>query len=285
MAKTDIAALLALAAALMVAIGDVAQQRSAQEVTDKPVGTLALFRQLLRDRQWWTGSLVAAAGFGLQAAALGLGSVLLVQALLSTSLMFALIINAKAHGRRISRWQAIWAVLLAAAVTVLVTVGNPQAGNPRGSLRTWAVVAAVMGPVLLLCLIGARLFSDSVKALLLGLVSGSLWGLFSVLTKGVVDQVGQGIGALLRTPELYVGAVVGLAATAWEQSAFRAGPLTASLPATTVSEPLVGSVLGVFVLDETLDTNHAGWVAIGVSVAIMVAAITALAHSQAAASS
>ncbi|MGO9508278.1 MAG: DMT family transporter [Mycobacterium sp.] len=285
MAKTDIAALLAVAAALMVAIGDVAQQRSAQEVTDKPVGTLALFRQLLRDRQWWTGSLVAAAGFGLQAAALGLGSVLLVQALLSTSLLFALIINAKTHGRRISRWQAIWAMLLAAAVTVLVTVGNPQAGNPRGSLRTWAVVAAVMGPVLLLCLIGARLFSDSVKALLLGLVSGSLWGLFSVLTKGVVDQVGQGIGALLRTPELYVGAVVGLAATAWEQSAFRAGPLTASLPATTVSEPLVGSVLGVFVLDETLDTNHAGWVVIGVSVAIMVAAITALAHSQAAASS
>ncbi|MGB9224250.1 DMT family transporter [Mycobacterium sp.] len=285
MAKTDIAALLALAAALMVAIGDVAQQRSAQEVTDKPVGTLALFRQLLRDRQWWTGSLVAAAGFGLQAAALGLGSVLLVQALLSTSLLFALIINAKTHGRRISRWQAIWAMLLAAAVTVLVTVGNPQAGNPRGSLRTWAVVAAVMGPVLLLCLIGARLFSDSVKALLLGLVSGSLWGLFSVLTKGVVDQVGQGIGALLRTPELYVGAVVGLAATAWEQSAFRAGPLTASLPATTVSEPLVGSVLGVFVLDETLDTNHAGWIVIGVSVAIMVAAITALAHGQAAASS
>jgi len=36
------------------------------------------------------GSVVAAVGFALQAAALGLGSVLLVQALMVTSLLFAL---------------------------------------------------------------------------------------------------------------------------------------------------------------------------------------------------
>ena len=248
MAKADIAALLAVAAALMIGIGDVLEQRSAQQVTDKPVGTLALFRRLLRDRRWWTGTLVAGAGFGLQAAALGLGSVVLVQALLVTSLLFALVINAKVNHRRITRWQGIWAALLAAAVAVVVTVGNPQAGNPRGSFRTWAVVAVVMGTTLILCAIGARVFSSSVRALLLGVMSGSLWGLFSVLTKGVVDQLGHGVPALLRMPEVYVWAVVGIAATVWEQSAFRAGPLTASLPAVTISEPIVGSVLGVTVL-------------------------------------
>jgi drug/metabolite transporter (DMT)-like permease len=282
-AKTDIAALLAIAAALMIGIGDVLQQQSAQQVTDQPVGTFALFGRLLRDPRWWAGSLVAGAGFGLQAAALDLGSVVLVQALLTTSLLFALVISARVNHRRITRGQAIWAVLLSAAVTVVVTVGNPQAGNPRGSLQTWAAVAAVMGPALVLCLLGARRSSSSVKALLLGLVSGSLWGLFSVLTKGVVDQLHHGIPALLRMPELYVWAVVAIAATAWEQSAFRAGPLTASLPAVNVSEPTVGSVLGIVVLGETLNTNTVGWVAVGVSVAVMAAATVALARSQAAA--
>jgi drug/metabolite transporter (DMT)-like permease len=278
---TDIAALLAIAAALMIGIGDVLEQRSAQQVTDKPVGTFALLRRLLRDRQWWTGSLVAAAGFGLQAAALGLGSVVLVQALSVTSLLFALVISATVNHRGITRWQGIWAVLLVAAVAVVVTVGNPQAGNPRGSFQTWAIVAAVMGPGLILCVIGARRFSGSVGALLLGLMSGSLWGLFTVLTKGVVDQLGHGIPALLRMPEVYVWALLGIAATAWEQSAFRAGPLTASLPAVTVAEPIVGSVLGVTVLGETLRTNNVGLVALGVSVAVMIAATVALAHSQA----
>jgi drug/metabolite transporter (DMT)-like permease len=267
----------------MIGIGDVLEQQSAQQVTDKPVGTFALFGRLLRDRRWWAGSLVAGAGLGLQAAALGLGSVVLVQALLVTSLLFALVISARVNHRRITRWQGIWAVLLAAAVTVVVTVGDPQAGTPRGSFQAWAAVAAVMGPALILCLIGARIFSGSVRALLLGLIAGSLWGVFSVLTKGVVDQLDHGIVALLRLPELYAWAVLGIAATAWEQSAFRAGPLTASLPAATVTEPIVGSLLGVTALGETLNTNNVGLVALGVSVAVMAAATVALSHSQAAA--
>lgn len=282
MGKTDIAAALAVTAALMMGIGDVVQQRSAQQVTQQPIGTIALFHRLLRDRQWWVGSLVAGAGFGFQAAALGFGAVVLVQALLTTSLLFALLISARANHRRITRSQGFWAVLLAAAVTVVVTVGDPQAGTPRGSLHTWSIVVAVMGHALILCVLGARLFPGSAAALLLGLMSGSLWGLFSVLMKGVVDQLGHGIPALLRAPEVYVWAVLAVAATAWEQSAFRAGPLTASLPAVTVAEPLVGSVLGVTVLGETLNTDTLGLLALGASVAVMAAATVALAHSQAA---
>ena len=75
--------------------------------------------------------------------------------------------------------------------------------------------------------------------------------------------------------------LVAIGATAWEQSAFRAGPLTASLPAVTVAEPVVGSILGVAVLGETLRTDGVGLVALGVSVAVMAAATVALAHSQA----
>jgi nitroreductase len=93
-AGVDLAALLALSAALFIAIGDVIHQRQAHEVSDEAVSHLALFTRLLRDRQWWLGSIVAAVGFALQAAALGLGSVLLVQVLLVTSLLFALPVSA-----------------------------------------------------------------------------------------------------------------------------------------------------------------------------------------------
>lgn len=48
MAKADIAALLALGAALFIAVGDVIHQRSAHDVTDDPVGHLELFTRLLR---------------------------------------------------------------------------------------------------------------------------------------------------------------------------------------------------------------------------------------------
>ena len=223
MDKADIAALLALGAAFFIAIGDVIHQRSAHEVTDEPVSHVDLFMRLLRDGQWWLGSVVAAVGFALQAAALGLGSVLLVQALLVTSLLFALPINARLSHRRVTRWEWTWAALLAAAVAVIVTVGNPTAGHSRASFETWTAVIAVLGPALVLCVVGARIWSGPVSAVLLALVSGALWGVFAVLTKGVVDRLDDGLLALLRTPELYVWALVAIAGTAWQQSSFRAG--------------------------------------------------------------
>jgi drug/metabolite transporter (DMT)-like permease len=282
MEKADIAALLAVGAAFFIAIGDVIHQRSAHEVTDEPISHVDLFMKLLRDGQWWLGSVVAAVGFALQAAALGLGSVLLVQALLVTSLLFALPINARMSHRRVTRWEWTWAALLAAAVVVIVTVGNPTAGHSRATLETWTAVIAVLGPALVLCVVGARIWSGPVSAVLLALVSGALWGLFAVLTKGVVDRLDDGLLALLRTPELYAWVLVAIAGTAWQQSSFRAGALTASLPTMTVTEPVVGSVLGVVVLGETLRPGDAGWLTLVAAVAVMVVATAALARGEAA---
>ncbi|MGW0158370.1 DMT family transporter [Mycobacterium sp. NPDC003323] len=282
MDKADIAALLALGAAAFIAIGDVIHQRSAHEVTDEDVSHLQLFLRLLRDRGWWIGSLVSALGFGLQAAALGLGSVLLVQALLVTSLLFALPLNARANRHRVSRFEWTWAVLLAASVAVIVTVGNPTAGQARAGTEVWLGVGAVLGPVLVLCIIGARIWAGRpLGAILLSVVSGALWGVFAILTKGVVDRLGDGLADLLRTPELYAWALVAVAGTAYQQAAFRAGALTASLPTMTVTEPVVASALGVVVLGETLRPGEAGWVTLVAAVTVMVLATAALARGEA----
>lgn len=281
-ARADIAVLLALCAAFFIAIGDVIQQRSAHDVTDEQVNPMQLFKRLLRDKTWWLGSVAGGAGFGFQAAALGFGSVLLVQALLVTSLLFALPMSAYFAHRRVSRTQWLWAVLLAASVAVIVTVGNPTEGHSRAGLELWIWVAAIMGPALLACIIGARVWSGKpAAAVLLALVSGSLWGLFAVLTKGVVGRIDHGLMAVLLSPELYAWALVAVAATAWQQSSFRAGSMAASLPTMTVAEPIVGSVLGIFVLGETLRPGDAGWFMLIVAVVVMVCATAALAHGEA----
>ena len=282
MAKADIAAVLALGAAFFIAIGNVAHQRAARGVTDQPAGNMALFLRLLRDRRWLLGSVASVLGFGLQAAALAEGSVLLVQALLVTALLFALPINARLSATPVSRAQWVWAVLLAVSVAVIVTVGNPAAGQSRVGPQAWAVVAAVLLPALTLCVAGARKMAGRpAAAVLLGLVSGSLWGLFAVLTKSVVGRLGDGLGAFLATPELYAWAAVAVAASSWQQSSFRAGSLTASLPTLTVTEPVVAALLGILVLGESVHPGKDGWWALALAVAVMVTATAALARGAA----
>ena len=148
MPKADIAALLALAAALASAIGNVERQRSAHEVTDKPVGYLALFLMCWRNRSWRIGALAAIANYVLQGAALTLGSVILVTGLQVTALLFALPIYSRMTRHPVSRWDWAWAVVLAGALAVVVTVGNPVAGHSRASLHTWLIVAAVVSTAL-----------------------------------------------------------------------------------------------------------------------------------------
>jgi drug/metabolite transporter (DMT)-like permease len=279
--KSDFAALLALGAALFIAFGDVFHQRSAHDVTDQPVGHLELLMRLLRDRQWWLGTLVAAIGFALQAAALGLGSVLLVQALLVSALLFALPLSARLAHRSVTRWEWLWAAVLASSVAVIVTIGNPQAGQSRASLETWIAVVAVLAPALVLCMLGARVWSGWVSAVLLAVASGTMWGVFAVLTKGVVGRLDDGLLAVVRSPELYAWGLVAIAGTALQQSSFRAGTMTASLPTMTVAEPVVASILGVVVLGETLKTNDTGRFVLGLAIAAMVVATVALARGQA----
>lgn len=281
-AKVDIAALLALVAALLSGVGDVIRQRSAQEITDQQVGHLELLRMSLRDARWWLGGGAAVGSFALQAVALGLGSVVLVQALQVTALLFALPVYAWMTRQGLSRWEWMWALLLAGAVAVFVAVGEPAAGVQRAPLHSWAIVALVAGPAMVFCVFGARLWSGPLAAVLLALVSASSWALFSVFTKAVVDVLPGGVGALLRAPELYGWLLVAVLGTIFQQSAFRASALTASLPTMTVGEPLVASVLGVTVLGETLNTNGPKLLALLAAVAVVVLATTALARGEAA---
>lgn len=281
MAKETVVVLLAIGAALFIAISDVIHQRIAHRVADESIGHLALFARLLADRRWWMGSLVAAVGFVLQAAALGLGSVLLVESLLVTSLLFALPISARQAGRRLGRSVWLWAALLVAAQTAIITVGNPTAGHARASFDTWIWVIAVLGPAVLLCVVGARVCTGRAEAVLLAAASGASWGVVAVLTKGVVELLGHGLRPLLASPELYAWAALALAGTVFQQSSFRAGALTASLPTMTVLEPAVAAALGVVLLGEMVRPGRTGGFLLALSLVVLVVAVVVLSRDEA----
>lgn len=203
MASVEFATILALGAALLAGIGYVTLQRSARQVTaEEYVGHFTLFHLSLRHALWWLGSLAAVASFTLQAIALTMGSVVLVQSLQATALLFALLIDARLTHHRCTPREWMWAVLLAGAVAVIVMSGNPAAGTTRAPFSTWAVVAVVVVPAVVLCVVGARIASGSLSAVLLAVASSATLAVFTVLTKGVVTELGEGFATLIRTPRV-----------------------------------------------------------------------------------
>lgn len=279
-----IAALLALCAALASAIGDVIRQRSAQEITDKKVGHLELFWLSLHDARWWGGGAAAVANYALQAAALVAGSVMLVTGLQVTALLFALPIYAWVTRRRVTNSEWGWAAVLAVALAVVVVIGDPTEGSHYAPASTWVVVTVVLGSMLVGCVLTARFFAGRpTSAVLLAVVAGASLAAFALLTKVLVDILkADGIGAVLRSPVLLPWLLATLAGMIFQQSAFRAGALTASMPTMVVAKPLVATVLGVLLLNETIDAGGLEDAVVAVGVVLIVIATAALARGEAA---
>jgi hypothetical protein len=117
---------------------------------------------------------------------------------------------------------------------------------------------------------------------LLAVVAGSSLALFAVLTKGVVETSEHSLVGVLTSPEFVPWLLVALTGMIFQQSAFRAGSLTASLPTMTVAKPVVAGLLGVLVLGETLDASGPEAFALVGAVAVVLIATIALARGEAA---
>jgi hypothetical protein len=231
---------------------------------------------------WLIGTVVDWAGFGLQALALGLGSLIVVQPLLCAGLLFALPISAAWSGRRLGRRDWIAASALTVGLSVFLVVGDPTDGLDFATAGAWLVAAVVLGPAIIFCTVAAMRTRNTARAVLLALATALLYSLTAVLTKSAVTELGQGIDVFLTSWEPYAGIAGAAFALLLNQSAFQAGDLQASLPTLTAVEPVVGSLLGLFMLDERLRADGAAeWSAVVISAVVTLGAVVVLSISAA----
>jgi drug/metabolite transporter (DMT)-like permease len=279
-AVTGIAAALALLAALLFAIASAVQQRAASQVPDDSSAGLTLIRILVRRRLWWAGIVFDFSSYFAQAAALGFGSLVLVQPLLVTSLLMALPLSARWGGRRLSRSDWVWACLLAVALAVFVVTGESTAGLDRAGAARWVPTGIVLGVLLAGCL-GVAGVRRGYRPVAFAAATALLYGLLAALTKSVVSLLPGGPRAVLGGWETYALVAAAVAGTLTQQSAYQAGGLAASLPTITVGEPVVAVVLGIAVLGERLPGGVPQWTLVAGLGIVMATATAALARSAA----
>jgi hypothetical protein len=259
MAERLIAAGLALAAALCYAISNVLEQRKAAEAPPETSMRIALFWHLAHQPLWWLGIIVDVAGFVFQVWALGTASVVFVQPILVMSLPFSLVIGAAAGSHRLSRHDTVLAFGLVAALSVFLGIGAPGDGDAVRPLAAWLAPSLLVGGFVALCLMWSKGTGGAMRAALLGAAAGSIHGVTATLMKGTahgLDQWGFP-GMMAHRWEPWALAAIVPFGFLMVQSAFQAGDLRAGLPALEVTEPIVASCLGVFLLHEHLHADSA----------------------------
>jgi drug/metabolite transporter (DMT)-like permease len=272
----------ALLAAFWAAVGIVVRQRAIQGAADNPGDSGAIVTSWVRQPSWWAGTAGAIGGYVFQALALAHGSLLLVQPLLVSSLLFVLPLGARFSNQHVRARDWGWALLLTASLTVFVLVGQPREGHYRAPVPAWSVALSTSVPVVIVCVLAARRTAGRTRAMLLAIAVAVLLGMIAVLTKVSTRHLAaHGWHGLLTVPAPYLLVALAVTVTVLQQSAFHAGALQASVPIMLVGEPVVAVLLGVVVLGEHLVVRGAGAVILALAVGAMTAATIALGRDSA----
>jgi len=247
---------LALLAAFAFALGNVLQQKGTLEAPatgDDP----RFLVQILRRPVWLAGGGLQVTGWVLQAVALDTGSLIVVQALTTLSLVIALPLGARITHQEIGRRVWLGAAAMVAGIVLFLSVGSPQGGTSTPPASAWWS-ACLSALVLVAVLAGfGRRRAGATRALLFGSAAGVGFALQAAVTKVFVTVVGQGLSAILSSWTIYVLIASALVGFVLQQSALKTGVLAPAM-ASSNAVTLFGSVaFGVTVFGETLSQGGA----------------------------
>jgi drug/metabolite transporter (DMT)-like permease len=278
--RTAAAFVLALAAAFLFALSNVLEQREAEQLPDDESLRASLLVRLARRPLWLAGFGSDVSGYVCHAAALAFGSLVFVEPLLVTGLLFALLLRAVITGRPLHRRELLGAIVLAAGLAVFLAVVSPHGGRAQAPLGRWVIAGPVIAAAIAVCVVSGRRVAGTRRALLLGLGAGISFGVSAALTKTFVHLLGQGVLTMLGHWEPYALAVATLGGLLLAQSSFQAGSLAASIAALEVAEPVVAAAIGIGLLDERVHTRNAVYqLAIVLALIAMFVGVSALARS------
>ncbi|MGH9071099.1 MAG: DMT family transporter [Acidimicrobiales bacterium] len=271
---------LALGAAVFNALSSVLQRSAARDAPDEDSLRLKLVTYLLHRPAWLAGFVSMGFAFVCQAAALTKGTLSIVQPILVMELLFVLAILALWFHVPVGRLEWAGAVATVVGLGGFLAVAKPSGGTATPS---WVALGATgIGVVVVVAMAIAlsRGGSSASRAALFGVAAGATFGLTAGIIKLFTDAIAaHGLGAaLLRWPP-YALIVTGVAALFFAQNAFQAGPLTASQPALTITDPMVSVAIGVSLFGDHLAHSGADIALEVVAFVVMALGVVALSLS------
>jgi len=283
MVELDVSYATALLAALLLGVGFVLQQYTAEQEPDSRFLSLRILTDLLRQPRWVAGICCMVVGMLLSAWAIGHLELTLVEPLLSTNLLFALVL-AVPMSKQAVRWPAIaGALVLCAGVALLSdTRTTKPIGLSFGSVSHWPAAAIIAGIAFVAVQLGRRA-NGQVRATLTGLGAGLVFGIQDAFTRQTLKVLegNHPWTVLFSTWSAYALVGAGIVGIWLMQSAFSAAPLQASLPTIAAGEPLAGIVLGIVVFGDRIQIST-GMLAIEAGgIAALIVGVVAVARSSA----
>jgi len=271
---------LAFASAAVFALGTVLQQREAMEDPGAKSGSAGVLLRLARRPVWLAGVTAYGVAFGLQAAALGVGRLVVVQPILATTIVFALPLGVRLSHQRVTRRDVIAACVVTAGLGLFLQLSDPGGGRDDAPIAEWLVAGGAVVAVVVALTLGGLSREGALRAALLGTAAGLLFGLVSALTKGAIEVLeDDGLGVLANW-HLYAILVAGAAGMTLTQLSLGTGALAPAVATSSIFNPALSVLLGLTLFEEAIHKDALESTAAALALVAMFAGVAALAAGQ-----
>ena len=247
---------LVLIAAAVEALSNVLQHKATNSVSTHG-GELSALGRTLKQPLFILGFVLMVVGYGFHIASLGLGILAVIQVIFVTQLVFILPFSKWISKVKIPRSDWLGAIVVTVGIAVFVSFAHPSEGTKDVPDTKWMwAIGITMVICIVLIAVGYR-FTGGPRAALLGCSGGVINGLVAAVTTGAIAAAGQGLVGLLTDWLIWVTLIAAILGVLFPLLAFRAGPITASFPAVMSLNPIVATILGVYLFEQDLE---GGWV-------------------------
>jgi drug/metabolite transporter (DMT)-like permease len=266
-------------AAFTNALTSVLQRMGVETAPESSALRASLIGHAVKQRIWLIGFGFSLVQFGFVATALKHGQLSTVQPVLTTELLFLLLILAVWFRYRLGAREWLGAALVVAGLGGFFLAARPHGGQLLPSDSQWVVatlaVAAAVACGIMAGLRGPRWW----RAAALGAATAVTASYTSALTKAITGYLDHGWSAVFSHFQPHMLAVVGVGTVFLLQSALHAGPITASRTTLVTLNPLVSIVLGISLFGDVL-RGGVTWISLEVlALAVLVAGVVVLTRS------
>ncbi|MBO0691258.1 MAG: DMT family transporter [Acidimicrobiaceae bacterium] len=254
---------LAMASAFANALNVVTQHVASTAAPAEGNGwRLALF--LLRNPLWLFGVGAMVGAFVLQAVALDLGRLSVVQSILVSSLVFTLVIARVWLRRQVSAAAWVAAVVTSTGLAVFLIAAEPTGGHLDATAPAWLPALLTCGGAAAVLTFAAGRGSPVRRAALYAASAGVVWAIFASFLKSVADTLtSTGVVAVLSHGAVYGIIITGIVGMVLTQAALHHGPLAVSQPLMVIINPLVSISLSMWLFGEHIQGSE-GRIVMGV---------------------
>jgi drug/metabolite transporter (DMT)-like permease len=249
---------LALACALATSVSFLLKQRGAVSAPAVRVRhPLRSAVELFRSKWFAVGWLVALGAWGLHVGALALAPLSVVQAVLSSGLVFLAVLAERFFGFHLGRRQWIGLVITAAGLAVIGITQGSQPTHPPG--YALAALITIECTVLLLAtgvavMAGRLHVLQASEGLILGAAAGALFGISDIALKFLTHAVQGGVLELI-SPWTFPALAASVVAFYASARGLQIGPGVEVIALTAVAANLTAIIGGILVFRDPVGTG------------------------------